>query len=157
MKRLPLTLLAAAALLVSIPAAAYIANLAGNTPEEPPARSPSVPVAGALTPVPPGKTRAPAPIDGLSVRIAESHPPQYFADVTYGLPNGCTGPGGYQLHKTGNEVRIEVVNLVPADPSTICTMIYGSGTHAVPLGSDFTSGQTYTVIANNKRTTFTAQ
>jgi hypothetical protein len=99
-----------------------------------------------------------APIEGVDLRIAESFPPQYFLEVTYGLPSGCAKPGGFEVEQTGTEVRVTVNISLPADPNTICTMIYGIATGTVPLGSDFQSGETYAVVVNGEtRTTFTAQ
>lgn len=98
-----------------------------------------------------------APIEGVDVRIAESLPPQYFVDVKYGLPSGCAKPGGYEVARDGERIVVKVFYLRPSDPNVICTMIYGIGTHSVPLGSDFTAGTTYTVDVNGTTKTFTAQ
>ncbi len=101
--------------------------------------------------------QASAPIDGLSIRTAESAPPQYLAELIVGLPSGCAKPGDYKVERSGSTITIMVWNLMPADPNTACTMIYGQGKLSVPLGTDFTPGQTYVVAANERKTAFTAQ
>ncbi len=99
-----------------------------------------------------------APIDDASIRIAESHPPQYFADVTSGLPNGCIRFYKYTVERQQEDIIvIEVLNLTPADPQVACTMVYGTVSSNIPLGSDFTSGKTYTVWVNDVKLTLVAQ
>src|SRR5262245_59827327 len=49
-----------------------------------------------------------APIVRVSVRVAESSPPQYFADVTSGLPDGCTEFGRYAVHREASTVFVDV-------------------------------------------------
>lgn len=100
----------------------------------------------------------PAPIDNLSILVRESFPPQYAVQITSGLPSGCA-----QFHeakllgRTGNTITITVTNTLPADPEIVCTAIYGTHESTVELGSDFISGQQYTVDVNGTTTTFTAQ
>jgi hypothetical protein len=98
-----------------------------------------------------------APIEGVVIRSAESAPPAYFADVQYGLPSGCARPGGYEVTRSGDRIDIRVYYLHPSAPNVVCTMIYGIGTYNIPLGSDVTSGRTYSVDVNGKTTTFTAR
>ena len=113
----------------------------------------------AVPPSPPGgaTVKQPAPIERVDVRAAESLPPQYFADVTIGLPSGCAQPGGYEVERQDDVVRITASILVPADPSTICTMIYGTHVYHIALGSEFTPGRTYIVEVNGTKTPFTAE
>lgn len=98
-----------------------------------------------------------APIDGVEINVAESYPPQYFLHVTSGLPNGCVKFDHYDVERDGKTIKVKVWNLAPQDPNTICTMIYGVKEHNIALGSDFVSGETYTVIVNDKTETFVAQ
>ena len=116
-----------------------------------------------VTPMPPLPVLPPntyaeaAPIDGLSdVRILESFPPQYAITVQAGLPSGCARQFRYNYVVNGNVVEITVLNaILKAD---FCTAIYGLYEVNINLGSDFQSGQTYTVRVNNQaQTTFTAQ
>lgn len=100
---------------------------------------------------------APAPIDGLTINIAESFPPQYMLVIESGLPNGCAKFGAYDVKRDGDTVSVRVTNNVPADQNTACDMSYGTVETTVNLGSDFEPGATYTVLVNDKSTTFTAQ
>ena len=100
---------------------------------------------------------APAPIDGLTINVAESFPPQYMLVIESGLPNGCATFGTYDVKRDGDTVSVSVTNNVPADPNTPCDMSYGTVETTVNLGSDFEPGAEYTVLVNDKSTTFTAQ
>lgn len=126
-------------------------NNGSNGTSEPSATAPSDPTGGmAMKPVP-------APIESVDIRVAESMPPQYFAEIKYGLPSGCAKPGEYTVTRDGNTIRIAVTILQPADDNVVCTMIYGIGEHNVPLGTDFESGETYYVDVNGEVTEFVAQ
>ena len=97
-----------------------------------------------------------APIDGLDVRVLESHPPQYMLNVRAGLPSGCAKRHSHSVDRVGDAITVTVLNSMPAgDPP--CTMIYGSYELNINLGTDFLPGSTYTVRVNDKATTFTAQ
>jgi hypothetical protein len=100
----------------------------------------------------------PAPIEEiLGITIMESFPVQYGLKVVAGLPNGCAEPGPNEVVRNGNTVEVFVGNEQPAG-EVACTAIYGISERFVALGSDFTPGETYTVIVNrDKTTTFTAQ
>ena len=100
---------------------------------------------------------APAPIDGLTIDVAESFPPQYMLVIESGLPNGCATFGKYDVTRNGDTVKVSVTNNVPADQNTPCDMSYGTVETTVDLGSDFEPGTTYTVLVHDKSTTFTAQ
>ena len=101
--------------------------------------------------------KTPAPITKVEIVTLESFPPQYSAHVEFGLRNGCIEPGGYDVERQDNVIRIKVWVLEPADPNTVCAQVYGTATYDVSLGSDFTSGETYTVDVNGVVITFTAQ
>jgi hypothetical protein len=99
-----------------------------------------------------------APIDGLDVLTLESFPPQYNLVVTSGLPSGCAVFDKAEITgRGGNTITVRVTNIMPDDPNVVCTAIYGIKETTVGLGSDFTSGQTYTVNVNDKSIDFTAQ
>jgi hypothetical protein len=105
-------------------------------------------------PAPPaaaGRTEVRAPIVSVALRVAESHPPQYFADVVSALPNGCTQFARFAVRREGDVVFVDVFNTVPADPTVMCTMIYGERESAIPLGSDFRPSATYTLDVNGTR------
>ena len=105
----------------------------------------------------PDRVEVRAPIVRVTVRIAESSPPQYFADVTSALPDGCSEFSRFAVRLEGSTVFVDVFNTRPASSEVACTMIYGEKEIAVPLGSDFTSGATYTLDVNGTRETFAAQ
>lgn len=98
-----------------------------------------------------------APIVRVSLRVAESFPPQYFADVTSALPDGCTRFARFAVRRGEGVVYVDVFNTRPRSEDVLCTMIYGEHESAVPLGSDFAPGATYTLDVNGMRTTFVAQ
>lgn len=98
--------------------------------------------------------RETAPIDGAEVRRS---PDGYVLDVVSGLPSGCAQFDGYTTgRETESTVRVRVYNLMPADPRTACTMIYGIVSSTIPLPGDFNAGWSYTVLVNDKTVTFTA-
>ncbi len=102
--------------------------------------------------------RALAPIESVEVRVAESFPPQYFADIVSALPNGCVRFESLEAERDGDTIRITVWNLAPKPGSRLlCTMIYGITKHSVALGTDFEPGRTYTVHVNGETATFQAQ
>jgi hypothetical protein len=95
----------------------------------------------------------PAPIDALAVRVLESAAARYMLDVRAGLPSGCAARDSHSVARAGDTITLTVLNSLPTgDP--ICTMIYGSYDLSVDLGTDFVSGATYTVRANDRTTTF---
>lgn len=70
----------------------------------------------------------------------------YRASIVAALPNGCHTYDSHRVERTGNTIHITVWNFVVPGP---CTFIYTEYDLSVNLGSNFTSGQTYTVIVNN--------
>ncbi len=143
-----LAILAGVALLLIVTAACA----APSTPSP----SPTSPAAPTTTPNT-GTVKDLAPIEKAEILILESAPPQYVVFVEYGLPNGCARPGGYTVDRQGETITVKVYVTRPSDPQMMCTMIYGIDKHNIPLGKDFTSGKTYTVLVNDKSVEFTAQ
>ena len=139
---------------------------ATSTPE--PTVEPDTPIPSeppfTVTPAPPspslpaGRHAEPAPIDELDVRIAESFPPQYFVYILAGLPSGCAEQYTHSFTRTDNAIEVEVLNSIP-DGTPLCTAIYGTYELNIALGSDFVSGQEYTVSVNggDAEFVFTAQ
>ncbi len=117
------------------------------------------PAAAQPTPtVPEDKVKVLAPIESLEIAIAESFPPQYFAQVVVGLPNGCVEFFGSELSRSGNEIEVTVYNLAPApDADVMCTERYGTHEQGIALGTEFESGELYTVSVNGVSESFTAQ
>ncbi len=98
-----------------------------------------------------------AQIESASIAVAESYPPQYFVQVKYGLPDGCSRPGGYEVDRNRDTINVAVYVARPAAPDMSCTMIYRTDSVNIPLGSDFESGKNYSVAVNGQTTSFRAQ
>ncbi len=128
----------------------------GASTATPPQTGTSTLPASDLPPVSPDRKRIDAPIDGAEVQTLESFPPQYMLHVTAGLPNGCAQQGGWEASRSGTTITVKVYDTMPTG-QVACTMIYGDYDLNIPLGSDYASGQQYTVQVNDKTVTFTAQ
>ncbi len=99
-----------------------------------------------------------APIDDLDILTLESFPPQYNLRIVSGLPSGCAVfDKAEETGRSGNTIAVRVTNTMPDDAEVACTAIYGTKETTLALGSDFTSGETYTVNVNDKSVHFTAQ
>ena len=94
--------------------------------------------------------QVPAPIESVDLLIMESFPPQYSLVVVSGLPNACFSFAGYRLERSGDTVRIEILNWKPADPGVICAQVYGTTETRILLGSTFDPDTTYTVDVNGE-------
>lgn len=77
-----------------------------------------------LPPLPSGRERVDASIDGLGVLTLESFPPQYVLQVEVGLPNGCAEPAGHEASRSGSTIHVRVHNSMPKG-QVVCTSIYG--------------------------------
>ena len=97
----------------------------------------------------------PAPIHEVQVNIAESLPPQVFVHIQGGLRDGCTTFHELTTQRNGNTINIEVTTQRPK--GAICAQVYGFFEKNVALGTDFTSGETYTINVNDKTTSFVMQ
>ena len=87
----------------------------------------------------------------------EGFPVHYSLVVESGLPNSCDSFAGYRIDRQGREIRVEVVNLKPSDPATLCAMVYGTVETRISLGSDFESGEAYTLQVNDMTRDLVAQ
>ncbi len=105
----------------------------------------------------PSLVQVPAPIESVEILIMESFPVQYSVVVVSGLPNGCVTFGGYRLERDSDMIHIEIINLKPADPGVPCDEVYGIVETTIPLGSEFESGKSYTIVINDVTETFVAQ
>ncbi|MBT3362454.1 MAG: hypothetical protein HN929_02960 [Chloroflexi bacterium] len=94
----------------------------------------------------------PAPIHDVQVNIAESYPVQIFVYIKGGLSDGATRFNELNVSQSGNTIDIEVTTRRLKDVPA--TMVYGYFEKNVALGSNFTSGQTYTVNVNDQTTSF---
>ena len=101
----------------------------------------------------------PAPIVDAGIDVAESYPPQYILGVKSAQPDGCHKFEGHEVVRDGNSITVTVTNTVPADLTVVlCTMQYSETDTSINLGSDFESGETYTVVINGEKTVeFVAQ
>ncbi len=152
------------------PPATAVPGIAVGEPTPPPNRPPSgqdtatrpapavpaAPTAPALPTLPPGTVRTMAPIESAKVAVLESAPPQYRLQVKAGLPSGCAKPGGYEVTKSANDVRVTVYNTMPTG-NPVCTAIYGTYDVSIDLGPGFVAGQEYRVNVNGTQVTFRAQ
>jgi putative lipoprotein len=115
-------------------------------------------MAGATSPAPsetttpsePATVAVPAPVE--AVAVSETDPGEYSLQIVSGLPGGCVSFNGYEVTRDGKTLNVAVTNLAPADPLTMCTMIYGRHEGTVELGGGFVAGETYTVVVNEKVT-----
>jgi hypothetical protein len=104
------------------------------------------------------RTEALAPIETAELQVRESAPALYTVHVVSGLPNGCAEFVRIDVERADPIIEISVWNTVPADEDVVCTMIYRTVENTVELGSDFDSGQSYTVRVNHDtELSFTAQ
>ena len=98
-----------------------------------------------------------APIVSVEVLVMESFPVQYSLVVVSGLPNACVSYAGYHLSREDNNIQVEMLNWTPTDPQKACAQVYTTVETEIPLGSEFESGKTYTVVAGDLAETFVAQ
>jgi len=105
---------------------------------------------GPLAPPPiTGTVSEPAPIHEVSLTESAVKPGTWTLRVQYGLPGGCAAPGGFVLKESfPHQVRINI--LMPADPSTVCTMIYSYGTYDIELGGGYEACKSYGIPINGR-------
>jgi hypothetical protein len=97
-----------------------------------------------------------APVHELDIRFAESYPVQVFLYIKGGLPDGCTRFHGVEIvSRKNNTLKVEVTIERPKD--AICPAIYTYFEQNINLGTDFKSGEQYTVVVNDQSTVFTMQ
>jgi outer membrane receptor for Fe3+-dicitrate len=97
-----------------------------------------------------------APIHELDIRFAESYPIQVFLYIKGGLSDGCTKFHGIEIKsRSGNNIKIEVTVERPRD--AVCPAVYTFFEQNFNLGTDFVSGERYTVTVNDASTSFVMQ
>ncbi len=94
----------------------------------------------------------PAPIHEVNITLLLSNPPQVSVYIKGGLSDGCTTFHDIEMTREGNTVNLEVTVQHPTDK--FCPAIYTFFEKYVNLGSDFTTGTTYTINVNDSTTTF---
>ena len=104
---------------------------------------------------------AESPIESAEIMVLESAPPQYQLRVVSGLPkgSGCSQFNGYEIRRSeSNDMEVIVTHHEVADRMVMCTADFPIVETFVPLGSDFVSGEKYTVRVNSDTvTSFSAQ
>ena len=104
---------------------------------------------------------AESPVQSAEVMVLESAPPQYQLRVVSGLPkgSGCSQFNGYEIRRSeSNDIEVIVTHHEVADRMVMCTADFPIVETFVPLGSDFVSGEKYTVLVNSDTvTSFSAQ
>lgn len=93
-----------------------------------------------------------ASIHEVEVNIAESFPEQIFVYIKGGLADGCTTFNELKTERSGTTIDITVTTERPRD--AVCIQVYSFFEQNVALGSQFTSGQTYTVNVNDVTRSF---
>jgi inhibitor of cysteine peptidase len=93
-----------------------------------------------------------APIHEVRVNIAESYPEKIFIYIEGGLKDSCTTFHDIETQRNGNTIDITVTTQRPRD--AVCAQVYSYFEENVALGSDFISGETYTVNVNDVTASF---
>jgi len=97
-----------------------------------------------------------APIVGVVISDNGTQPLQYFAEVTSSLPTGCDRFDEFQITREGGITDILITNATIVGANLICTQVFRTVKHSIPLGNYFEDGQSYTVIVNDVITEFVA-
>ena len=115
-------------------------------------------IVGCAKAPPDAPVRALAPVDRVEVRVAESFPPQYYVGIVSREANSCVKFDSLDVQRAGSTVHVQVWNLVPSATSgLLCAQIVSTTEHNVALGTEFSQGETYTVLVNDVTETFVAQ
>jgi hypothetical protein len=93
-----------------------------------------------------------APIEEISATMLTSDPPQIEVYIKGGLADSCTTFHEMKTERSVNIFKITVTVQRPRD--AVCAEVYGYFEKCENLGSDFISGETYTIHVNDKTTTF---
>ena len=101
--------------------------------------------------------RTPAPIVSVTIRVAESDPPQYFVDVVSFQSDACVHFAGYDVERNGSWITIKIWNEKLSQVDIACAVVVSETETAISLGTNFERGTTYQVTVNDRTDTFTAQ
>lgn len=93
-----------------------------------------------------------APIHEVKISIAESFPEQIFVHIKGGLDDSCTKFHDLIEERSGTKIKIKITTERPRN--AICAQVFSYFEKSINLGSDFTSGQIYTVEVNGITQTF---
>ena len=106
-------------------------------------------------PAGPSMITVPAPVQGVEVEVTDSVPPEYSLIVFSTLPKGtaCSSFEGYEVTMDETTVSVTVTNLEVAPGQVVpCTADFGYIETEIPLGSNLTAAETYTVVVNEEVT-----
>ncbi len=97
----------------------------------------------------------PAPIRDITIEPS-GDPPEHLVFILSAQTTDCedfeaVGP----VTRDGLIVRIDITNRRLADPGRQCNEVLGTRQSRVEIGSDFTPGETYTVVVNGFSESFT--
>jgi hypothetical protein len=95
----------------------------------------------------------PVQVTRVDVLIAESFPPQGFAEVTGVLADGCTEALPPTVQRNGTLITVTLLSQRPRD--AVCTMVAREYHVTVPLGT-LEPGRQYTLRVNDAETVFSA-
>lgn len=93
----------------------------------------------------------PVTVTGVDIRVAESFPPQGFADVTGWLADGCTEALEPTVQRQGTTVTVTILSQRPRD--AVCTMATRPYRETVALGT-LEPSREYTLRVNDYQTVF---
>ena len=114
----------------------------------------------AQSPEGPKMVKKESPIESIQVTATETTPTGYTLTVVSRLPLGssCSRFDGYSVIRRGEDIQVSVSHLEVVDTRMPCTADLPVVITEIPLGSDFESGQSYTVKVNGVNTeTFEAE
>lgn len=94
----------------------------------------------------------PAPIHEVKVTTTTLQPPQVIVYIKGGLRDTCTTFYDLKVKRSGSVIDITVT--VQTKKDVACAQVYTFFEKNVNLGSDFVSGQTYTINVNDTTTGF---
>jgi hypothetical protein len=93
-----------------------------------------------------------APIEEITAMMLISDPPQVQIYIKGGLADSCTTFHELETKRCVNIFKITITVQRPKD--AVCDAVYTYFEKCENLGSDFVSGETYTIHVNDKTTTF---
>ncbi|MDD5038800.1 MAG: hypothetical protein PHN78_05735, partial [Dehalococcoidales bacterium] len=96
---------------------------------------------------------SPAPIHDIKTAVIFTQPPEVLVYIQGGLRDSCTTFYDLRTERSGTNINIDVDVQTATDQ--FCAQVYSYFEKCVNLGSDFSSGQVYTVNVNDETTTFT--
>ncbi|MCK9525625.1 MAG: hypothetical protein WCS74_01745 [Dehalococcoidales bacterium] len=96
-----------------------------------------------------------APVHEVAVDFMESDPIQVGVHIQLGLRSGCTTFHDAVINREAGEIQITVTAQEPV--GVACPAIYIFYDKYINLGTEFASGQTYTLVVNEYTTSFTMQ